>query len=72
MTIVTLALGITLSVVWEFAEWAGYTYITSGINVGYADTLGDLAAGGLGSLLSGALLASSLTGRQHQISVNTS
>ncbi|MCW4385690.1 hypothetical protein OH146_07870 [Salinibacterium sp. SYSU T00001] len=50
-----LALG--LSVVWEFLEWWGHTYIDDGVNVGYVDTLGDLAAGGLGGLLAGALQA---------------
>ena len=49
-------LGLALSVLWEFAEWWGHTFVDETINVGYQDTLGDLAAGGLGALLSGWLL----------------
>lgn len=54
---VVAALGLALSVLWEFAEWWGYTFIDDTINVGYTDTLGDLAAGGLGALAGGCLLA---------------
>ncbi|MBG6181593.1 hypothetical protein [Arthrobacter sp. CAN_A1] len=72
VTILTLALGLSLSVVWEFAEWGGNRYITNEINVGYEDTLGDIAVGGLGSLASGVLLASVLTRRRNRISVNAS
>ncbi|MHA7153897.1 hypothetical protein [Arthrobacter sp. TMN-50] len=43
-----LALGRNPSEVWNFAEWTGYTYVTDEINLGYADTLGDFATGGLG------------------------
>lgn len=70
VVVITLALGLSLSVVWEFAEWAGNEYITQEINVGYEDTLSDIAAGGAGSLVSGMLLASSLSRRQQPISVN--
>lgn len=57
------ALGLALSVVWEFLEWWGDTYIDDRINVGYLDTLGDLAAGGAGGLIAGALLAATSHGR---------
>ncbi|MHA7272310.1 hypothetical protein ACX80Z_02635 [Arthrobacter sp. TMT4-20] len=70
VAIITLALGLGLSVVWEFAEWAGNEYITKEINVGYEDTLADMAAGGAGSLAAGVVLASSLSRHRHSISVN--
>lgn len=70
VTIITLALGLSLSVVWEFAEWAGNRYITNEINVGYEDTLGDMAAGGIGSLVAGVALASTLSRSRQPISVN--
>ncbi|MCC3281284.1 MULTISPECIES: hypothetical protein [Arthrobacter] len=54
---VVVSLGLALSVLWEFGEWWGHTYVDDTINVGYQDTMGDLAAGGLGALLSGVLLA---------------
>ena len=53
VVVLTTALGLALSVSWEFAEWAGHTYADPAIHVGYLDTLGDLAAAGLGSLLAG-------------------
>ncbi|KZX21634.1 hypothetical protein [Rathayibacter tanaceti] len=46
--------GTTAGVLWEWGEWAGHRFIDSAIFVGYEDTLGDLAAGTLGSLLAGA------------------
>ncbi|WP_336711322.1 hypothetical protein [Arthrobacter sp. USHLN218] len=52
-----LSLGALLSVLWEFGEWFGYYLVSSDINVGYDDTVGDLAAGLLGSLAAGTLLA---------------
>lgn len=52
-----LSLGALLSVLWEFGEWFGYYLVSSEINVGYDDTVGDLAAGLLGSLAAGTLLA---------------
>ncbi|MFL4477923.1 hypothetical protein ACIPUB_06500 [Paeniglutamicibacter sp. ORCA_105] len=44
-------LGVLLAVLWEIGEWAGHTFINSEVGVGYEDTLGDLAAGSLGSLI---------------------
>lgn len=52
-----LSLGALLSVLWEFGEWFGYYLVSSEINVGYDDTVGDLAAGLLGSLAAGTVLA---------------
>lgn len=48
--------GTTAGVLWEWGEWAGHRFIDSSIFVGYEDTLGDLAAGTVGSLLAGILL----------------
>jgi hypothetical protein len=49
----TTVFGLAAGVLWELVEWVGYTYIDATIFVGYTDTIGDLAAGGLGSLLAG-------------------
>ena len=57
VAVLVTALGLAVSVLWELGEWWGHTFIDQRINVGYADTMGDLAAGGLGALLSGVLLA---------------
>lgn len=57
IVVVTLALGMTAAVIWEFFEWAGNAFISDDIHVGYIDTLGDLAVGGAGATLAGALLA---------------
>ncbi|WP_207455547.1 hypothetical protein [Desertivibrio insolitus] len=51
--LVTTALGLSLGVLWEFGEWAGNTFVDADIFVSYDDTIGDLAVGGLGSLLAG-------------------
>jgi hypothetical protein len=39
--------------------WFGHTYVDEAINVCYDDTVGDLASGGLGSLLVGLALSRS-------------
>lgn len=54
--VLVLSLGLAVSVLWELGEWVGHTFVDENINVGYQDTLGDLAAGGLGALLAGFLL----------------
>ncbi|ROS52554.1 hypothetical protein EDF50_1019 [Frigoribacterium sp. PhB24] len=51
--LLTVAFGLAAGTLWEMGEWAGHTLIDSAIFVGYDDTIGDLAAGGLGSLLAG-------------------
>lgn len=53
VVVITTAVGITLGLLWELGEWAGHTFLDDSINVGYTDTLGDLVAGGLGSLMGG-------------------
>lgn len=57
IVVLTVALGVTLAVVWEFLEWFGNAFISDGIHVGYVDTLSDVAVGGAGALLTGLLLA---------------
>jgi uncharacterized membrane protein YjdF len=49
--------GLAISAVWEMIEWAGYTFISDDIFVAYVDTIGDMAAGGLGALVAGAIAA---------------
>ncbi|WP_370615570.1 hypothetical protein [Mumia sp. Pv 4-285] len=55
--VVTTALGVALATVWEFGEWFGHVRIDDRIQVGYADTIADLAAGTVGAVLAGILLA---------------
>ena len=54
--VLVLALGLAVSVLWELGEWWGNAFVDASINVGYTDTMGDLAAGGLGALLAGAFM----------------
>ncbi|WP_336659883.1 hypothetical protein [Leucobacter sp. USHLN153] len=50
-------LGLALGALWEMVEWAGFEWISDEIYVDYADTIGDLAVGGLGALAAGIALA---------------
>lgn len=59
MVLVTTAVGALLGVLWEVGEWLGHTWLDDAINVGYDDTMGDLLAGTVGSLLAGSALAAS-------------
>ncbi|WP_270255257.1 MULTISPECIES: hypothetical protein [Kocuria] len=54
VTVVT-GLGAVLALLWEFVEFAGYALVDPRVEVGYLDTMGDLAAGCVGSLVIGAL-----------------
>jgi hypothetical protein len=65
VALVVTALGLGLSVLWEIGEWLGHTYVDESIHVSEADTLGDLAAGGVGSLAAGLLLLAAAAGRRH-------
>lgn len=65
--VLTTTLGLALGAVWEMVEWFGYNVITEDIHVTYADTIGDMAAGGLGALAGGWLLA-----RAPQLLITTS
>lgn len=51
--VMTFALGLSLGVLWEIFEWFGHTFIDGEIFVGYVDSIGDLAWGGIGALLAG-------------------
>lgn len=53
VVVVTLGVGVVLALLWELGEWAGHTFLDDSIQVGYEDTLGDLAAGAVGSLAAG-------------------
>lgn len=54
---VTAGVGALGAVLWELGEWAGHTFLDDDISVGYADTVGDLAAGVLGAAAAGVVLA---------------
>ena len=56
IVLLTVALGLSAGVLWEFWEWVGNRYLKASIHVGYDDTVADLAADGAGSLLAGLLL----------------
>ncbi|GAA2083979.1 hypothetical protein IDH50_05815 [Aeromicrobium tamlense] len=49
--IVTITTAVALAVVWEFLEWMGHTWLDDRIQVGYDDTVGDLAAGAIGAVV---------------------
>jgi hypothetical protein len=51
------SLGLALSAVWEMLEWIGWRFISEEIYVAYEDSIGDMAAGGLGGILAGLLVA---------------
>lgn len=55
--VLTTTMGLALSAVWEMLEWIGWAFISDGIYVEYQDTIGDMAAGGLGSVAAGVVLA---------------
>lgn len=55
--IVTLAIGLAYCVIWEIIEWLGKNYVSDDIFVTYDDTIGDMAIGGVGSLVAGFVVA---------------
>lgn len=55
--VLVVGIGALGSILWELAEWYGWTAFDPTIHVGYTDTLGDLAAGVVGSLVAAALVA---------------
>jgi Glycosyl transferase family 2 len=55
----TVAVGTSLGVLWEIGEWFGHTYLDRRIQVGYGDTVSDLAADLLGALAAGLVVAAS-------------
>lgn len=48
--VLVTALGLALAALWEVGEYAGFTLVSPDVHVGYADTIGDVVAGGLGAL----------------------
>ncbi|MDM7831456.1 hypothetical protein [Cellulomonas edaphi] len=60
VAVVVVGIGAVASVLWELGEWAGHTFLDDRIQVGYSDTLGDLAAGVAGSVIAAALATRSL------------
>jgi hypothetical protein len=56
LVVTTAALGCALGVLWELGEWYGHTFLDRRIQVGYPDTMGDLASDALGSLVAGLVL----------------
>ncbi len=54
--VVAVAVGLALSAVWEMVEWAGWLFISDEIFVGYQDTIGDMAIGGVGAAVAGLVL----------------
>lgn len=53
VAVTTTIAGLAVGAVWEMGEWLGHHYVDSAIFVGYDDTIGDLAADGLGALVAG-------------------
>lgn len=50
-------IGLAVSALWELVEWVGFAYVTEDIYTTYDDTIGDMAAGGLGALIVGIVFA---------------
>lgn len=53
--VVVSSLGAALALVWEYLEFVGYYLVDPQVNVGYRDTMGDLAAGHAGAVVAGIL-----------------
>lgn len=64
LVVLTTAFGLALGSIWEFVEWIGEQFVPKSIHVGYVDSIGDMSAGGLGSLIAGiSLVIWAATGR---------
>jgi len=57
LAVTATGIGAAGAVLWELGEWAGHTFLDASIQVGYQDTMGDLACGLLGAAVAGAVLA---------------
>lgn len=57
LAVTTAGVGALSAVLWELGEWAGHTFLDDGIDVGYTDTVTDLAVGLVGATLAGIALA---------------
>lgn len=51
------SLGLAVGALWEMLEWFGREFISEQIYIAYDDTIGDMAVGGLGSLIAGFVIA---------------
>lgn len=51
VALAVIGMGALLAVLWEIGEWVGHTFINEEVGVGYDDTIGDLVAGLLGSMV---------------------
>lgn len=56
LVLLVTIVGLGLATVWEFYEWGAEQISPQSTHVGYTDTISDLALGGGGSLVAGALL----------------
>ena len=72
LVLATLLLGLATGAAWELLEWAGHTLIDPGVHVGYQDTMGDVAADGLGALIGGFLLPFLTAGSQEPVTPSDS
>lgn len=64
LALLTAAFGLAAGAFWEIVEWTGEQYVPNAVQVGYVDSIGDLSAGALGSVLAGiCLLAWAAPGR---------
>jgi hypothetical protein len=59
LALTTTGIGAVGAILWELGEWAGHTFLDDRINVGYPDTIGDLAFGLLGAVVAGVAVARS-------------
>lgn len=56
LAVLTGAFGLAVGAIWEFMEWIGEQYAPNAVHVGYVDSIGDLSAGGIGSIIAGICL----------------
>lgn len=67
--LVVPVLALAISALWEMVEWFGHTFVSDDIFVAYADTIGDMAVGGLGGVAAGIVLAAVLVGARATVSI---
>lgn len=57
LAVVAATAAIALAGLWEIGEWLGHTFLDDAIQVGYTDTITDMAAGCVGALGAAVLVA---------------
>jgi hypothetical protein len=67
--LVVPVLALAISALWEMVEWFGHTFISDDIFVAYADTIGDMAVGGLGGVVAGIVIAFVPVGARATVSI---